>query len=249
MNKRAGVSGRSSIETFAINNCDIYRDSRTNLPEVVFASGKDDEALIDAADQLLSTSGKVLLTKCTGNQLNLLKKTYGKKIRMVNAVSGTVTISNRPLSKNKKYSAAVVAAGSSDRSVAEEAAASLDFFGFRVYRYYDCGIAGFHRLVLPVKKIRKNNVDIVIAVAGMEGALPSVIAGLVKQPVIAVPTSVGYGTGIGGVAALMTMLNSCSPGISVVNIDNGFGAAAAAYKMTAWLRRTERIKRRHRDTD
>ena len=124
---------------------------------------------------------------------------------------------------------AVCCAGTADLPVAEEAAQTLEFYGVKVNRHFDVGIAGLHRLLSKIGDIRKSK--IVIAVAGMEGALPGVIAGLVKSPVIAVPTSVGYGTSFGGISALLTMLNSCAEGVTVVNIDNGFGAAIAALRM------------------
>lgn len=119
--------------------------------------------------------------------------------------------------------------------LSQECSLSLEFFGFKVNRYYDCGVAGLHRVIKPMKEINRTRMDAVIVIAGMEGTLPSIVAGLIKQPVIAVPTSIGYGTGLGGLSALLTMLNSCSPGISVVNIDNGFGAAAVACKMVRWF--------------
>jgi pyridinium-3,5-biscarboxylic acid mononucleotide synthase len=120
----------------------------------------------------------------------------------------------------------IVSAGTSDMPVAEEAAVTAEAMGNRVERIYDCGVAGLHRLVPHLDRL--NEANVIVAVAGMEGALPSVIGGLVDRPVIAVPTSVGYGASFGGVAALLAMLNSCAPGVSVVNIDNGYGAAAQA---------------------
>ena len=123
----------------------------------------------------------------------------------------------------------MLAAGTADMPVAEEAARTVEFFGGSTARYYDVGIAGLHRLLGVVDKVRK--ADVVIAAAGMEGALPSVVAGLVPAPVIALPTSVGYGCGAGGVAAVLAMLNSCAEGVTVVNVDNGFGAAVAACRI------------------
>ena len=134
-------------------------------------------------------------------------------------------------------SMAVVAAGSSDLRVAEEAAKTGEYLGHEVLRCYDVGVAGIHRLMERLSQI--DPAEVVLVVAGMEGALPSVVGGLVPQPVIAVPTSVGYGTGLGGVAALMAMLNSCAAGITVVNIDNGFGAAIAAQRLFNLLKRNE----------
>jgi len=128
---------------------------------------------------------------------------------------------------------AVVCAGTSDVSVADEAAATLDAFGHDVVRRFDVGVAGVHRILAHIDEL--NACRAIIVVAGMEGALPSVVAGLVRAPVVAVPTSVGYGASFGGLAALLAMLNACSPGIGVVNIDNGFGAAALAHKIVAGL--------------
>jgi hypothetical protein len=126
---------------------------------------------------------------------------------------------------------AVVTAGTTDIPVAEEAALTLEHTSTNVVRIYDCGVAGLHRIISHLPTLQSEDVDCVIVCAGMDGALPSVVAGLVKCPVIAVPTSVGYGASFGGVAAMLTMLNSCAPGVTVSNIDNGFGAAATAYKL------------------
>jgi hypothetical protein len=167
-----------------------------------------------------------------------MKKRYGVKLKKVDEVSGTVIISDLSTENIEKIgNVLVISAGSADYFVAEECSICLEFFGFNVYRCYDCGVAGIHRLAEPLKIIDDNKIDVVITIAGMDGALPSVIAGLIKQPVIAVPTSIGYGTGMNGISALLTMLNSCSPGISIVNIDNGFGAAACALKIVKTIRK------------
>jgi len=221
------------------NMCDLTRKNRTNIPEVIYARGKDDDSLFEAIEQLLKVEGKVLLTKCSQRQILKIKKIYKKKVVRIDNVSGTIILSYNKLNIDESISAAVIAAGSSDYFIAEETAITLEFFEFKVYRYYDCGIAGIHRLVSPIDEINKKKIDVTIVIAGMEGALPSIVTGLVKQPVIAVPTSVGYGTGLGGVTALLGMLNSCSPGICVVNIDNGFGAAACALKMVKWLKKSK----------
>lgn len=147
-------------------------------------------------------------------------------------VSQTLIWNSMPTSGR---SIAVVAAGSSDVRVAEEAAKTGEYLGHQVLRCYDVGVAGIHRLMERLTFVE--TADVVLVVAGMEGALPSVVGGLVAQPVIAVPTSVGYGTGLGGVAALMAMLNSCAAGLTVVNIDNGFGAAMAAHRLLNLLER------------
>ncbi len=221
-----------------IHHLDLRRVKRTNVPEVVFAKFKDDNSLIKVIDGLLKVNGKVLVTKCSSEQLVILKRKYGKQLRRYDEISGTAVVSTKALKRPSKPqgSVMVISAGTSDHFVAEEAAISAEFLGLKVYRYYDCGVAGIHRIEGAIKILQKENIDTIIVVAGMEGALPSIISGLVKQPLIAVPTSVGYGVSFDGVAALLTMLNSCSPGISVVNIDNGFGAAACAYKMIKWMR-------------
>lgn len=213
-------------------NTDGCRKERAGIPEVVFARFKDNESLINSVKNILNANGKVLVTKCSEGQTALLEKEFNGKIKSDKTVGICVV---GKTSSNNSGSVAVVSAGSSDYFAAEEAALSAEFLGLEVFRHYDCGVAGIHRMDGALETIRK--ADAIIAVAGMEGALPSVIGGLVKQPVIALPTSVGYGTGMGGLSALMSMLNSCSPGIAVVNIDNGFGAAALAYKMISWLKK------------
>ena len=213
-------------------NTDGGRKERAGIPEVVFAKFKDNGSLIMAVENLLEKNGKVLVTKCSAEQIELLEEKFKGKIKS-DKTAGICVVGKNPI--HNAGSVAVVSAGSSDYFVAEEAALSAEFLGLEVFRHYDCGVAGIHRMDDALETIK--NTDTIIVVAGMEGALPSVIGGLVKQPVIAVPTSVGYGTGMGGLSALMSMLNSCSPGIAVVNIDNGFGAAALAYKMISWLKK------------
>lgn len=218
------------------HHADILRECRTNIPEVVFARFKDDKGLVDAVRSLLDANGKVLVTKCSKEQIKLLKKKFGTKIKKADEISGTMTIFKKKKRVKILGSVTIVTAGTSDYFVAEEASLSAEFFGLRVYRQYDCGVAGIHRLKGALKTIDERKVDVVIVVAGMEGALPSIVSGLVKQPVIAVPTSVGYGASLDGITALLAMLNSCSPGVVVVNIDNGFGAAANAYKTIKWMK-------------
>ncbi len=214
-------------------NTDGGRGKRAGIPEVVFARFKDDASLTRAVENLLKENGRVLVTKCSAGQMSVLEKRFKEKIKTDRNAGICIVGKINPI--RNAGSVAIISAGSSDYFVAEEAALSAEFLGLKVLRHYDCGVAGIHRMDCALEKIRK--FDVVIVVAGMEGALPSVIGGLVKQPVIAVPTSVGYGTGAGGLSALMSMLNSCSPGIAVVNIDNGFGAAALAYKMIRWIKK------------
>lgn len=216
-------------------NVDLFRSNKTNIPEVVLARFKDDDSLINSIRDLLPNK-RVLITKCTEKQMKFLKKKFSDKVERFDKISGSVIISDTASTPEIIGSVAVLSAGSSDYFVAEEASIAAEFLGLKVFRYYDCGIAGIHRVDEATKIIDENEVDAVIVVAGMEGALPSIIASRIKQPIIAVPTSIGYGTSYRGIAALLSMLNACSPGISVVNIDNGFGAAACAYKMIKWMR-------------
>jgi NCAIR mutase (PurE)-related protein len=221
------------------HHVDILRECRTNLPEVVFARFKDDKGLYDSVKSLLDANGKVLVTKCTKEQVAFLKKKFGTNVQKQDKISGTMIISQKKKKTKILGSIAVISAGTSDYFVAEEASLSAEFLGLKVHRHYDCGIAGIHRIEGALKTIEENNIDVVIVVAGMEGALPSIVAGLVKQPIIAVPTSVGYGASFNGIAAMLGMLNSCSPGVVIVNIDNGFGASAAAYKTIKWMKDRE----------
>ncbi len=217
------------------HNVDPHRSHRTNIPEVVLARFKDNDSLIKSVAGLLPGK-RVLVTKASKEQLTLLLDNFDPCVEMMDAVSGTMVISDTSTrAPDIIGSIAVLSAGSSDYFVAEEASVSAEYLGLKVHRFYDCGVAGFHRVDEALQVIDENKVDAIIVVAGMEGALPSVIASRVKQPMIAVPTSVGYGTSYEGIAALLSMLNSCAPGISVVNIDNGFGAAVCAFKMMKWI--------------
>lgn len=214
---------------------DFFRKERTNVPEVVFAKYKDNKSLLKSINGLLKDN-RVLVTKCTDKQIQFLKKEYKEKIEKIDEVAKILIISDMGDKIELIGTTAVISAGSSDYFVAEEASISCEFLGLKVIRHYDSGVAGIHRLKEAVQILNSEKVDVVIVVAGMEGALPSIVSGLIKQPIIAVPTSVGYGTSFNGVSALLSMLNSCSPGISVVNIDNGFGAAVCAFKMIKWLK-------------
>ena len=215
-----------------LNDVDLARGVRIGVPEVVLAVGKSDAALVEAVDALLAAH-PVLVTRCSAAQSSLLAKEFGTKIVETGRLSGTLAIGSRGGSRAAPTigKVAVVSAGASDLAVAEEACVSARYFGMAVHEIRDCGIAGLHRTTRAADALREQQTGVAIVVAGMEGALPSVLASLVPQPVVAVPTSVGYGTGAGGLAALMTMLNSCVPGVVVVNIDNGFGAAAAAWRI------------------
>lgn len=226
-----------SEKSIKVHHSDILRECRTNIPEVVFARFKHDEGLIESVKSLLEENNKVLVTKCSKEQVELLRKQFKDKVDKWDEISGTMTIFKKKSKPDVFGSVAVVSAGTSDYFVAEEASISAEFFGLKVFRHYDCGVAGIHRVEEALKTIEERKVDMIIVVAGMEGALPSIVSGLVKQPIIAVPTSVGYGASLDGITALLAMLNSCSPGVVVVNIDNGFGAAVNAYKTIKWMKK------------
>lgn len=201
---------------------DTGRKERTGFSEVVFCQGKDDGFLRDIFARLFEANGEVLGTRATQKQFELVKEILPQAT--YDSVSRIIKVQGEK--KNLAGNIAVCTAGTADIPVAEEAAQTAEFFGSRVERIFDVGVAGIHRLLSQTEKLEKANV--VVAVAGMEGALASVVGGLVSVPVIAVPTSVGYGANLGGLSALLSMINSCANGISVVNIDNGYGAGYIA---------------------
>ena len=207
---------------------DTHRGLRRGFPEVIFGSGKTPDQVLKIATKLLDLDERVLVTRVTDEHARVLRRKFRDTVYHESA--RCLTIDRKPLSK-RPGSIAVVCAGTSDLPVAEEARVTADIMGNRTERISDVGVAGVHRLFGRLDSIQSANV--VIVVAGMEGALPSVVAGLVSRPVIAVPTSVGYGANFGGLAALLGMLNSCASGMTVVNIDNGFGAGYAASQINA----------------
>ena len=207
---------------------DMHRALRKGFPEVIFGSGKTPEQVVSIAARILEREQRILITRVNGEHARVLRRKFRSAAH--HEAARCVTIEKSPLSK-RSGTVAVLCAGTSDLPVAEEAAVTADIMGNRVERIYDVGVAGLHRLLRRLESIQSANV--IIAVAGMEGALPSVVAGLVSRPVIAVPTSVGYGASFGGLAALLGMLNSCGSGVTVVNIDNGFGAGYAASQINA----------------
>lgn len=209
----------NSYEDLEYAKIDHNRKERTGESEVVFCQNKPDEILSKIYMSIFKENGEVLGTRATKEQYELLKKDI-PNIKY-NKISRILKI-EKAKAKDKKGYVAVCTGGTADIPVAEEAAETLEFFGNNVERIYDVGVSGIHRLLSQKDKLEKANC--IIAVAGMEGALATVIGGLSKVPVIAVPTSVGYGASFGGVAALLSMLNSCSNCVSVVNIDNGYGA-------------------------
>jgi hypothetical protein len=207
---------------------DTHRALRKNFPEVIFGAGKTSEQIVQIAAKLLALGQPVLVTRIHDDYARALKRKF--KQAVYHSAARCVTIEKKPLPKRAGF-IAVVCAGTSDLPVAEEAAVTAEIMGNRVERVPDVGVAGLHRMLARMELLRSANV--LVVVAGMEGALPSVVAGLVAKPVIAVPTSIGYGASFGGIAALLAMLNSCASGVTVVNIDNGFGAGYAASQINA----------------
>jgi NCAIR mutase (PurE)-related protein len=212
---------------------DLHRSLRHGVPEAVFCAGKTPEQVVAIVERLALHHDNVLATRAEPAVAAALRAS-GLPCRVHEAARLVVV---KPTAREGVGLIVVVSAGTSDLPVAEEAAVTAEVMGNHVERIFDCGVAGLHRLVPHLDRLSEANA--IIAVAGMDGALPSVLGGLVDRPVIGVPTSVGYGASFGGVAALLTMLNSCAPGVSVVNIDNGYGAAAQANqinKLAAKLR-------------
>ncbi len=203
---------------------DTHRGLRRGFPEVIYGQGKTADQIKAIIKAMLSIKENCLVTRVDEAKGKALKKTY--RSADYDAVSKTFFVKSHPIEIKGKGTILVISAGTSDVPVAEEAVKVAAYMGNRVERLYDVGVAGIHRLLMRNDELRKANV--LVVVAGMEGALPSVVAGLVDRPVIAVPTSVGYGANLGGITTLMAMLNSCASGVSVVNIDNGFGAAYVA---------------------
>lgn len=201
---------------------DTDRKRRTGFAEVVFCSGKAEEHLLNIYKRIYETEGEVLGTRASEQQYEVIRKELPEVV--YDPLSHILKIEKAEKIRTGKI--AVCTAGTADIPVAEEAAQTAEFFGANVERIFDVGVSGLHRLLSRLEVIQQANC--IVAVAGMEGALASVIGGLVSRPVIAVPTSVGYGANFGGISALLTMLNSCANGIAVVNIDNGYGAGYMA---------------------
>lgn len=201
---------------------DTHREIRSGFPEVIFCSGKPDEYLRQIYRKLYDVNGEVFGTRASEEQYHLIRQV----IPEIEYDPVSRILKYEKTGKEKKGLIAVCSAGTADIPVAEEAAKTAEYFGAGVERIYDAGVCGIHRLLAHTDLIQQANC--VVAVAGMEGALASVIGGLVDRPVIAVPTSVGYGASMNGISALLTMINSCANGIAVVNIDNGYGAGYIA---------------------
>lgn len=212
------------VEDLGFARIDTARQDRTGIPEVIYAEGKTPEQVKQIAERMYRKGIDVLATRATEEMFSGIKEVIPGAV--FNNRAKTIVFHHNHKEEKPGGYIAVVAAGTSDLPVAEEAAETARFLGNKVESVYDVGVAGIHRLFQKIDMIR--GARVIIVVAGMEGALPSVVGGLVDKPVIAVPTSVGYGANLGGVTALLAMLNSCAAGISVVNIDNGFGAACQA---------------------
>ena len=213
---------RQPLEELGYAKLDTHRKIRSGYAEVVFCSGKADEHLVQIYERIYAAEGEVLGTRASKEQAALIQKKW--KDAEYDPLSRILKIEKKDKARVGKI--AVCTAGTADIPVAEEAAQTAEFFGNHVERIYDVGVSGIHRLLSKVEAIQSANC--VVAVAGMEGALASVIGGLVDKPVLAVPTSVGYGASMNGLSALLTMINSCANGIAVVNIDNGYGAGYMA---------------------
>lgn len=211
------------FEDLGFANIDHHRNLRTGYPEAVFCQGKKPEQIAAIMKELAEKNKNVIGTRATKVDYEAVKRVLPKAAFHEDA--RMIVVMEEPASRREGI-IAIVTAGTADIPVAEEAAVTARALGNKVDRIYDVGVAGIHRLFAKLDRIRSANV--VIVVAGMEGALASVVGGLVERPVIAVPTSIGYGANLGGISALLSMLNSCANGVGIVNIDNGFGAAYLA---------------------
>lgn len=216
-----------SMEDLDFAKIDHSRNNRQGFPEVIFCTGKTDQQVVEIAKKIVKRNGQLLATRADKKVFTKLKKEIPSV--KYNDLAKLIYLPNKKIIKEFDNQLLIITAGTSDISVAEEARISAEVMGFRAQKIYDVGVSGIHRLFKYKNEIE--SAKVIIVVAGMEGALPSVVGGLVSVPVIAVPTSVGYGTSFNGLTALLSMLNSCANGITVVNIDNGYGAAFAACRI------------------
>lgn len=214
---------QSPFENLDFARIDHHRSVRQGFPEVVYGAGKTPEQIATIAERIVAAGQNLLVTRTGQEAFEAVRQRL--PAASFHEQARTITLRTAPL-PDGRGTILVIAAGTADMPVAEEAVVSAEIMGNRVERLYNVGVAGLHRLL--AEHARLSAAHVVIVAAGMEGALPSVVGGLVDVPVIAVPTSVGYGASFGGITALLGMLNSCASGVSVVNIDNGFGAAAIA---------------------
>ena len=214
-----------SYEDLGFAKIDHHRKQRKGFPEVVYCEGKTPEQVAKIAQRIARQKHDVLATRADRKAFQAVKKIL--KNAKYHELARIIIVKKTNDRRLATGDICIITAGTADIPVAEEAAVTAEFLGNKVERIYDVGVAGIHRLIRNLPTIKKAKV--VIVVAGMEGALPSVVGGLIDKPIIAVPTSVGYGASFKGLSALLTMMNSCAPGIGVVNIDNGFGAAVLAH--------------------
>ncbi|MFH1826128.1 MAG: nickel pincer cofactor biosynthesis protein LarB [bacterium] len=222
---------KKHYEELGFAKIDHHRIKRKGFPEVIYCEGKTPQQIADIAQSIAKKGHNVLATRATKKDYLAVKKKLKKAKYFEQA--RIISVKQKAEKSKSRKPIAVITAGTADIPVAEEAAVTAEFLGLKVDRIFDVGVAGLHRLTKNLDRI--NKAKVLIVVAGMEGALPSVIGGLVEQPIIAVPTSVGYGSSFKGLSALLTMMNSCAPGVAVVNIDNGFGAAVMAYAIMKQL--------------
>jgi NCAIR mutase (PurE)-related protein len=216
----------------SIANLDLLRQQRTGMPEVIYAESKTSTQTITIAERILQHNHRVLVSRANNETVAALVAQFNEHLIIRGTADRIITIANT----NSRIPdlgghVGIIAAGTSDLPAADEAAAICTELGCVVHRVTDVGVAGLHRLFEPLRQLFEIPVDVIIVAAGMDGALPSVVTGLVDVPVIGLPTAVGYGYGGQGLAAMGTMLQSCAPGISVVNIDNGIGAGAVAARI------------------
>ncbi|WP_214629102.1 nickel pincer cofactor biosynthesis protein LarB [Paenibacillus agaridevorans] len=235
----AGGMPEGQIAEFDFARIDLDRERRTGFPEVIYGESKSAEQISAIARKLAESHLPVLATRVSADKAAYIQQHIPGAIYHNAARVLTIGSMQPEVAEDEdRPTIAIVCAGTSDLPIAEESALTIEFAGLPVNRIYDVGVAGLHRLLVKLPDIRQSAVIIVIA--GMEGALPGVLSSLVSKPVIAVPSSVGYGANLGGITPLLAMLSSCSPGLTVTNIDNGFGAACAAIRIIKLLSMTER---------
>ncbi|WP_085522251.1 nickel pincer cofactor biosynthesis protein LarB [Tuberibacillus sp. Marseille-P3662] len=227
-----------TYEDLGFAKLDIHRSKRQGFPEVVFGEGKTAEQITQIIQSLGEMGEPILVTRVSDDKAKSVLDHYPELEHHSTARTLVQHKSNASLDKDRQGSISILCAGTSDLPVAEEAAVTAEAMGVNVKRFYDVGVSGLHRLIDQIDTIRQGHATVVVA--GMEGALPSVVGGLVSHPVFAVPTSVGYGAHFNGVSSLLSMLNACAPGISVLNIDNGFGGGYNAALVNRMLSETQR---------
>ena len=221
------IEGDISIED-AQNELKVTQN-RVGVPEAVYAQGKTDDDLLTIINNIESVTN-LMITRLPEDRFNNIKNKIDEEILEISTYyqTGSILTINKTQPKKQRGKVGIITAGTADIPVAEESRITLEQAGYTVIRTYDVGVAGIHRLIDKITYLIDEKVDVIITLAGMEGALPSVVAGIVDMPVIAVPTSTGYGVGEKGFTALFAMLQSCAPGIATMNIDNGYGAGAYA---------------------